>query len=118
MPVNPRFKSFLNDYGFALVAPLVALLVLALLEPTSWVQRLENLAISLRFRVRAPYDPPADPRLLFKPVSSHHSTSIVKMVFLSPLIQKAPATSAVNRLRVFGTLFQTCATLSTPPKWP
>jgi adenylate cyclase len=64
MPVNPRFKSFLNDYGFALVAPLVALLVLALLEPTSWVQRLENLAISLRFRVRAPYDPPADPRLM------------------------------------------------------
>ena len=64
MPVNPRFKSFLNDYGFALVAPLVALLVLALLEPTSWVQRLENLAISLRFQLREPWDPPADPRLL------------------------------------------------------
>jgi adenylate cyclase len=62
--VNPRFKSFLNDYGFALFAPLVALLIIGLLLPTSWVQRLENLSISLRFRLRAPWDPPADSRLL------------------------------------------------------
>jgi adenylate cyclase len=62
--VNPRFKSFWNDYGFALVAPLVALLVLALLQPTSWVQRIENLTISVRFKLRAPWDPPADSRLL------------------------------------------------------
>jgi adenylate cyclase len=62
--VNSRFKSFVNDYGFALFAPVVALLIVAALAPTGWVQRLENLAISIRFQIRSPWDPPADPRLL------------------------------------------------------
>ena len=62
--MNPRLKSVFHDRGFALVAPLVALLVVAVLEPTGWVQRMENLAISLRFQLREPWDPPADSRLL------------------------------------------------------
>jgi adenylate cyclase len=63
-PVNARLSSFFNAYGFALFAPLVALFLVALLNQTGWVQRLENLTISLRFHVRAPWDPPADSRLL------------------------------------------------------
>jgi adenylate cyclase len=62
--MSRRLKFLLHDYGFALVAPLVALLIVAVLEPTGWVQRLENLTISLRFQLRSPWDPPADPRLL------------------------------------------------------
>ena len=62
--MSKRLTFLFHDYGFALIAPLVALLVVALLEPTGWVQRLENLTISLRFQLRSPWDPPADPRLL------------------------------------------------------
>jgi adenylate cyclase len=62
--VNARLKSFFDDHGFALAAPLVALLIVGLLQPTGWAQRLENLTLSLRFHLRAPWDPPADARLL------------------------------------------------------
>jgi adenylate cyclase len=62
--MSRRVKFLLHDYGFALVAPLIALLIVAVLEPTGWVQRLENLTISLRFQLRSPWDPSADPRLL------------------------------------------------------
>jgi hypothetical protein len=51
--MSKRLKFLLHDYGFALVAPLVALLIVAVLEPTGWVQRLENLTISLRFQLRS-----------------------------------------------------------------
>ncbi len=63
-PVNARLCSFFKAYGFALFAPLVALFLVALLNQTGWVQRIENLTISLRFHARAPWDPPADSRLL------------------------------------------------------
>ncbi len=59
-----KARSLFHAYGFALIAPLVALLIVALLNRTSWVQRIENLTISLRFHLRAPFDPPSDPRLL------------------------------------------------------
>jgi len=62
--MSKRLKFLVHDYGFALIAPLVAMLIVALLEPTGWMQRLENLSISLRFQLRSPWDPPADPRLL------------------------------------------------------
>jgi adenylate cyclase len=62
--VNARFKSLWNEYGFALLAPLVALLIVGALQATGWLQQLEDLSINLRFQVRAPYDPPADSRLL------------------------------------------------------
>ncbi len=62
--MNPRLYSLWHDRGFALLAPLLALLIVAALEPTGLVQRLENLAISIRFQVRSPWDPPADPRLI------------------------------------------------------
>ena len=51
---------------YHLVAPLVALAVVGLLvKYTTLVDRLENLTISLRFLARAPFDPPADSRLVF-----------------------------------------------------
>ena len=74
--MNPRLKSLFHDRGFALVAPLVALLIVGLLEPTGWVQRLENLAISIRFQIRAPWDPPADKRLLLVGIDQRSLTKI------------------------------------------
>ena len=50
---------------YHLLAPLVALLSVALFEQTWLGQLLEDQTVNLRFRARAPFDPPADPRLAF-----------------------------------------------------
>jgi len=51
---------------YHLLAPLVALVVVGLLtQTTTLVDLLENLTVNLRFQARAPFDPPADPRLVF-----------------------------------------------------
>ena len=51
---------------YHLLAPLVALaLVWLLSETTTLVELVENLTVNLRFKARAPFDPPADPRLVF-----------------------------------------------------
>ena len=50
---------------YHLLAPLVALVVLALFEQTWIGELLEDQTVNLRFRARAAFDPPADPRLLF-----------------------------------------------------
>jgi adenylate cyclase len=62
--VNARLKSLWNDHGFALASPLVALVLVAALQKSGWLQQVEDLTINLRFQVRAPWDPPADSRLL------------------------------------------------------
>jgi adenylate cyclase len=62
--VNARLRSLFDAYGFPLFAPLVALLLVGLLQATGWMQQLENVTIRSRFQLRAPWDPPADSRLL------------------------------------------------------
>ena len=62
--MNSRLQSLIRDRSFALVAPLVALLLVALLQTSGFLQPVEDLTLNLRFKVRAPFDPPADPRLL------------------------------------------------------
>jgi len=59
-----KMKVKLRVYGFILFAPPLALILVALVQQTGWLQRLENLTISFRFQIRSPWDPPADPRLL------------------------------------------------------
>jgi adenylate cyclase len=59
-----ELKSKWSAYGFAVFAPLVALLLLALFQKTDWVQRLENLTVAFRFHLRSRWDAPADSRLL------------------------------------------------------
>jgi adenylate cyclase len=49
---------------YHLLAPFVALALVWLLVPTRVAQLLEDQTINLRFQARAPYDPPADPRLV------------------------------------------------------
>jgi len=43
----------------------VALVAVALFEQTWFGELLEDQTVNLRFRARAPFDPPADPRLVF-----------------------------------------------------
>ncbi len=50
---------------YHLIAPLVALAVVALFEQTWVAEYLEDQTVNLRFRERASYDPPADQRILF-----------------------------------------------------
>ena len=61
-------RSSAQEWGqtnfYYLTAPLVALVLAALLLPLRPFQQLEYLTVSARFQVRAPFDPPADPRLL------------------------------------------------------
>ncbi len=49
---------------YHLLAPLVALAVVALLARTPLLDLLEDLTVDLRFQARSSFDPPADPRLL------------------------------------------------------
>jgi adenylate cyclase len=50
---------------YHLLVPLVALVVVALFEQTWLGELLEDQTVNLRFRARAAFDPPADPRLVF-----------------------------------------------------
>ncbi len=50
---------------YHLLAPLVALVVMALFEQTWVAELLEDQTVNLRFRARSSFDPPADPRILF-----------------------------------------------------
>jgi adenylate cyclase len=50
---------------YHLLAPLVALVAVALFEQTWIGELLEDQTVNLRFRARAPFDPPADSRLVF-----------------------------------------------------
>jgi adenylate cyclase len=50
---------------YHLLAPLVALVVVALFEQTWLGELLEDQTVNLRFRAREAFDPPADPRLVF-----------------------------------------------------
>jgi adenylate cyclase len=50
---------------YHLLAPLVALGLVALLQQTTLVERLENVTVGYRFQARAPLDSKADPRLVF-----------------------------------------------------
>jgi adenylate cyclase len=50
---------------YHLLAPLGALAVVALLQNTDVAHLLEDGTVNLRFRARAAFDPPADPRVVF-----------------------------------------------------
>ena len=57
-------RTWLGEWGYQLFAPLIALVIVALFIPTRALQQLEYLTVNARFQARAPFDPPADRRLL------------------------------------------------------
>lgn len=68
MAVRKTFRfspDWVRARWYHLFAPLAALLAMALLaHKTSLLEELESLTVNLRFHLRAPFDPPADTRLL------------------------------------------------------
>jgi adenylate cyclase len=62
----PPPSGWVKARRYHLLAPLLALAVMAILQQTTpLVDLLENLTVNLRFKARAPFDPPTDPRLVF-----------------------------------------------------
>ncbi len=53
-----------KEYGYQVVAPLVALLLLLATLQAGLFERLENLTVNWRFQTREPYDPKPDPRVI------------------------------------------------------
>ena len=60
-----RLALLFGNISYAWWAPLVALGLVYFWNLTPLAQRLEYMSVSLRFLARAPFDPPADPRLVF-----------------------------------------------------
>ena len=56
---------WIRERRYHLFAPLLVLGIVAMLHGTRASQMIEDGTINLRFRLRAPFDPPADPRLIF-----------------------------------------------------
>jgi adenylate cyclase len=64
---KPLFSSpfdWVKERIYHLLAPIVALGLVALFQQTRVAEQLEYLTVNLRFQARAPFDPPADPRLV------------------------------------------------------
>ena len=62
---SPPRADWVKARLYHLLAPLLALVVVALFEQTWLGELLEDQTVNLRFRARASFDPPADPRLVF-----------------------------------------------------
>ena len=63
--VRRRVGLFFGRISYAWLAPIVALGLVYCWNLTPLAQRLEYMSLNLRFLARAPYDPPADSRLVF-----------------------------------------------------
>ncbi len=61
----PAWIAWGRAHSYQILAPLVALLIVAIFAQTPLYDLVENSTVNLRIRARAPYDPPADPRLVF-----------------------------------------------------
>ena len=65
-PASPfPMSGWVRARLYHLLAPLVALLVVWAFEQTWLGELLEDQTVNIRFMARAPFDPPADPRLVF-----------------------------------------------------
>jgi adenylate cyclase len=62
---SPPRADWVKARLYHLLAPLLALVAVALFEQTWLGELLEDQTVNLRFRARASFDPPADPRLVF-----------------------------------------------------
>jgi adenylate cyclase len=62
---SPLPPGWVQARLYHLLAPLAALVAVAFFEQTWIGELLEDQTVNLRFRARASFDPPADPRLVF-----------------------------------------------------
>ena len=71
---------------YHLLAPLVALGLVAAFEQTRLGPLLEYMTVNLRFQARAPFDPPADPRLVFVGIDQQSLDKYGKYPWPRPVI--------------------------------
>jgi adenylate cyclase len=64
-PTSPSLLDWVKERLYHLLAPVAALGLVAIFQQMRVAEQLEYLTVSLRFQARAPFDPPADPRLIF-----------------------------------------------------
>ena len=61
---HKKVGRFLRRYFYEVFAPPVLLALVWLLSQTVFFQQLENLTVNWRFRLRTPWDQPADERII------------------------------------------------------
>jgi adenylate cyclase len=61
---SPLSRGWIQARLYHLLAPIAALALIAVLNQTRLAQQLEYVTVNARFQSRAPFDPPADPRLI------------------------------------------------------
>jgi len=61
----PAWCRWMAKHAYQLFAPLAALLFVAALAQIKMAEILEDQTVNARYRLRAPWDPPPDPRLVF-----------------------------------------------------
>jgi adenylate cyclase len=71
---------------YHLLAPLVMLVLVALFEQTWIGELLEDQTVNLRFRARAAFDPPADPRLVFVGIDQRSLDKLGRYPWPRPVI--------------------------------
>lgn len=64
--IAPRLPAgWIRARRYHLLAPLFMLALVAVFAHSWVVEFIEDQTVNLRFRIRAPFDPPADPRIIF-----------------------------------------------------
>jgi adenylate cyclase len=60
-----RALTRIGPFWYIAAAPLVVLVAAYLAQRSGWIDTLEETTVDVRFQQRAPFDPPADPRIIF-----------------------------------------------------
>jgi adenylate cyclase len=101
-----RALSRIGRQGYIAAAPLVVLAAAYLAQRFGWMDTLEETSVDVRFQQRAPFDPPADPRIIFVAIDQHSLDKIgrwpwsraVQGDFCSLLSTVNPAVTAFDLL--------------------
>jgi adenylate cyclase len=68
---SPSYHNWVKERLYHLLAPVAALGLVAIFQHMRVAEQLEYLTVNLRFQARAPFDPPADPRLVLVGIDQH-----------------------------------------------
>lgn len=101
-----RLLSRIGQFWYIAAAPAAFLLLACLAQSFGVMDRLEEPMVNFRFQQRAPYDPPADPRIIFVAIDQHSLDKIgrwpwsraVQGDFCSLLSTMNPAATAFDLL--------------------
>jgi adenylate cyclase len=101
-----RVLSRIGSQAYIVAAPLALVLIAFVVEQLGVLNPLEEATVDVRFQQRAPFDPPADPRIIFVAIDQHSLDQIgrwpwsraVQGDFCSLLSTVNPAATAFDLL--------------------